>query len=93
MMIITNEALFQYEDLYDWYSSIDIRLAKKFAKEFYKVLDEISKNPTHHFFIAPNLRRCVFKTFQCAVFYKIWDDYTEISLVKDLRSQPKTNFY
>ena len=41
-MIITNEALFQYEDLYDWYSSIDIRLAKKFAKEFYKVLDEIS---------------------------------------------------
>ena len=92
-MIITNEALFQHEDLYDWYSSIYIRLAKKFANEFYKVLDEISKNPTHHFFISTNLRRCVFKTFQYAVFYKICVDFTEISLVKDLRSGPKTNFY
>ena len=87
-MIITDEALFGYRELLDWYSSIDTKLSKKFTLEFYKVLDEIAENPTHHFFIAPNLRRCVFKTFQCAVFYKIWENYTEITLVKDLRSKP-----
>ena len=92
-MIIENEALWQFEDLYDWYSAIDIRLSKKFATEFYKVLDEIANNPTHHFYIAPNLRRCVFKTFQCAVVYNFNGNIIKVALVVDLRSQPKTNFY
>ena len=92
-MIIENEALYQYEDLYAWYYSINIRLSKKFATEFYKVLDEIAKNPTHHIFIAPNLRRCVFKTFQCAVVYSFNGIIIKIALVIDLRSEPKMNFY
>ena len=92
-VIITQQANNEYEELYNWYLDIDIKLGIKFSDEVLEALDKLVIHPNHYSFIAPNLRRILLDNMNAMLVYKIDERNVEILSIKDTRSKPNKNFY
>ncbi len=92
-VIITQQANKEYEELYNWYLDIDIKLGIKFSDEVLEALDKLAFHPNHYSFVGFNLRRILLKNMNAMLVYKIDKQNVEILSIKDTRSKPNKNFY
>lgn len=93
IIIVTQQANREYEELYNWYLDIDIKLGIKFYNEVLQALDKLTSHPKHYSFIAPNLRRILLNKMNAMLVYKINEQNIEILSIKDTRSKPNKSFY
>ncbi len=92
-VIITPQANSEYEELYNWYLGIEIKLGIKFSEEVLEALDKLASHPNHYSFIAPNLRRILLDNMNAMLVYKIDKQNVEILSIKDTRSKSNKTFY
>ena len=85
---IDDQAISEFNHAYSYYEN-EANLGDLFYKDYKETINRISENP-YNYQILDNAeyRRCTFKTFTHAIFYKIMGDHIYVIAIAHQKQKP-----
>jgi plasmid stabilization system protein ParE len=91
-IIVSNDAETDILEIIDWYEAQKEDLGDQFLLSFDEVISFLEKNPYLYQKIRKEIRRAIVQKYPYAVFYKIYEQAKEVSIIAVIH-QARSNEY